>query len=79
MGCPILFLIGGGGVIAFFKFTGSGVHHNYFLGGGVSEYEGECHSFTLFFRFCMFCAYTRPRYQVSIYRTLVLFFRSGGG
>ena len=21
-------------------------------------------------RFCMFCAYTRPRYQVSIYRTI---------
>ena len=21
-------------------------------------------------RFCMFCAYTRPRYQVSVYRTI---------
>ena len=21
-------------------------------------------------RFCMFCAYTRPRYQVSIYKTI---------
>ena len=24
----------------------------------------------LFPRFCMFCAYTRPRYQVSVYRTI---------
>ena len=22
------------------------------------------------FRICMFCAYTRPRYQVSVYRTI---------
>ena len=33
MGYPILFLIGDGGVFAFFKLTGSGGHHNYFLGG----------------------------------------------
>ena len=32
----------------------------------------------VFTRVCIFCAYTRPRYQVSIYRTigpLVYFFR----
>ena len=22
-------------------------------------------------RFCMFCAYSRPKYQVSVYRTIV--------
>ena len=33
--------------------------------------EGQAHSLTLFFPgFCIFCAYTRPRYQVSGYRTL---------
>ena len=47
----------------------------------VSEYEGEGHFFYLVFfsRFCMFCAYNRPRYQVSVYRTMVLFFSFGGG
>ena len=39
MGYPVfkfLFLIRGGGVFAFFKLTGSGGHHNCFLGGGGS-------------------------------------------
>ena len=34
MGYPILFFIGGGGVFAFFKLTGSGGHQKNFLGGG---------------------------------------------
>ena len=37
-----------------------------------SEYEGQGHFLTLFF--FRFSAYTRPRYQVSVYRTLVLFY-----
>ena len=24
----------------------------------------------IFSRFCMFCAYTRPRYQMSVYKTI---------
>ena len=33
--------------------------------------EGQGHFLTLFFsRFCIFCAYTRPRYQSSVYRTI---------
>ena len=35
-GVSSLFLIGGGGVCLFFKLTGSGGHHNCFLGGGGS-------------------------------------------
>ena len=32
--------------------------------------DGQGHLLTLFFsRFCIFCAYTRPRYQVSVYRS----------
>ena len=27
-------------------------------------------SLPCFFRFCMVCAFTRPRYQVSVYRTI---------
>ena len=26
--------------------------------------------FIFFSRFCLFCAFTRPRYQVSVYRTI---------
>ena len=33
-GIQFLFLIGGGGIFTFFKLTGSGGHHNCFLGGG---------------------------------------------
>ena len=33
--------------------------------------EGQGHFFTLFVSmFCMFCAFPRPRYQVSVYRTI---------
>ena len=37
--------------------------------------EGQGHFLTLFFQVCaLFCAYTWPRYQVSIYGPLVLWF-----
>ena len=33
--------------------------------------EGKGHFLTLFLsRFCMFCGFTRPIYQVSVYRTI---------
>ena len=32
--------------------------------------EGQGHFLTLFSRFCLFCAYMRPRYQVSVYRAI---------
>ena len=32
--------------------------------------EGPCHFFTIYFPGFVFLCYTRPRYQVSVYRTI---------
>ena len=38
---------------------------------GVLKVTVKVISWPCFFsRFCIFCAYTRPRYQVSVYRTI---------
>ena len=37
----------------------------------VCEFQGQCHFFTIYFFqvLCVLC-FTRPRYQVSVYRTI---------
>ena len=38
--------------------------------GLYSKLKVKVGSVIFFIRYCMFCAYTRPRYQVRIYRTI---------
>ena len=36
----------------------------------MKDYELSKFAQPFLFRICMMCAYTRPRYQVSVYRTI---------
>ena len=36
----------------------------------MKDYEKSRFAQPFLSRYCMFCAYTRPRYQVSVYRTI---------